>query len=106
MKRSATPRPKTRAARKRAMPAPMPADQTPAELADEPDGRGAEATQQFGPADSPRSPQTDIERADEHKPGSIETVPGEALEDRTTAFTEPIGEDHDDVAQEPPARDG
>ena len=106
MKRSATPRPKRRAARKRAMPAAVPADQTPAELADEPDARGVEAAQQIGPADDLRSPLTDIERADEHKPGSIETVPGEALEDRITGFTEPVREDRDGVAQEPPARDG
>jgi hypothetical protein len=88
------------------MPAPLPVDQTPADLADEPDGRAVEAAQQIGPGDNPRSPQTDIERADEHKPGSIETVPGEAPEDHSAAFIEPIGEDHDDLAQEPPARDG
>jgi len=96
VKRPAKPRPKMRVARKQVTPLPVLADQAHVELADEPDRPGIEAAQQFGPAGSPRSRQTDIERADEREPESIESVRTEALDDLISGFVEPASEDRGD----------
>ena len=87
MKRPAKARPKTHAARKRGAPALI--DATPVEPADDPDRPGIEAAEQVGPDDDPRRAQTNIERADEHRLGSVEGVADETRSDAIAGFIEP-----------------
>jgi hypothetical protein len=62
------------------------------EQPDQPEERSPDGVQRLGPADDRRAAQTDFERADEHKVGSIETalqpVPGNGA----VGFVEPASD--------------
>ena len=96
MKRLATQKPVRRASRKRA----APAETLAAPNAPEPPS--IEAAEQAG-SDDARCAASNIERADEQRPGSIEAVPGAA---GIAGFIEAASEDGDDVPRAAPLEDG
>jgi hypothetical protein len=72
---------------------------TPAGGPDQPD---VQAAQVRGPTADDRSAQTDIERADERRLGSIETIPARAPEDHIAGFIESAGDTRADEPLPPP----
>jgi Ulp1 family protease len=64
------------------------------DAADNPDRSGVEEGQRIGSSASMRLAQTDMERVDERKPGSVETVPapGKGEDERIAGFVESSGD--------------
>ena len=96
MKRLATQKSVRRALRKRAAPVEPLAGPNAPELP------SIEAAEQAEPDDALRAA-SDIERADEQRPGSIEAVPGAV---GIAAFSEAASEDGDDGPRAAPLEDG
>ena len=69
-----------------------------APIAEPPDGPSPDGTQQAGRGDAPRLAQTNIEQADERKPGPIETVLQPDPQRGIASFVESEGEE----SQDPP----
>ena len=63
--------------------------------------RKAPPAQPHAPAGTSRSDRTSIERADEHRLGSIEAIPAPAPEDHIAGFVEPAGDEPADAALPP-----
>ena len=96
MKRLATQKSVRRALRKGAAPV------EPLAAPNAPEPPGIEAAEQAGPDDARRAA-SNIERADEQRPGSIEAVPGTT---GIAGFIEATSEDGDDGPRAAPLEDG
>lgn len=68
-------------------------DERIAEAPAGPEGPAAEAAQPFPSDENQRPPQTDIERADEGKVGSVEAAPHPDPENGITGFVEATSDD-------------
>jgi hypothetical protein len=93
---------KQHTSRSRPLPRPAVFDATAAAPADVPEREGVEQAQQQALAEVARTARTSIERADEHRLGSIETVPAQAPENHIAGFVEPAGDERADEALPPP----